>query len=919
MNVHMGLLWIWILCLGCSAQAPPEEVELFSSIKQSQSQWISEPRNEWTPTPLSLNSEKYTSYQGCLPGRRLRTLLSPWVDRADAHQLLLDIRLALGQEPSGPVEPLYVQLVASDSRLYGVPRVPRYRVPPAGWPFLAAKPFPETVRPNQLQYVSRNVSFPLGSVTTKGFHLGISYSGTCAYLLSVRLYYRRCPGFVAGLARFEGAAAGSEEGRQGSCVDGAAGDPEEPPEALCLADGVWGRPHGRCVCSPGHEEVGDTCTACRMGYYKPANESGGCLQCPPQSGTAQQGAEGCDCLDGFDRLPSDPRLQGCTRPPSAPVNLMVHRHDNALLRVQWQPPSDLGGRPAAELTYGVSCSQKGGEAGQRWEACEGEVIFSPSAAGLTGTEVNVTGLSGLHDYRLSVRATNALSARQGAENSSEATVNVHTREVIPIVTNVPVSKITETSFVPDQSHAIPPHGESRSSSWWFTGGIAGCLLLLLLAVVLAAVFTLRSARTKPTPSQEVELMPWAPRQTFRVLEEQPESRPDQGSVVLHEFQGLGAHEDPLLANLRDTLVDRSRLTLGKELGKGEFGSVCEGILTSEDGVDVKVAVKSIKALLLMPPGLHSQEDTRQFIKEAEIMKSFDHENVVRLLGVSLESMEGSSVPLVILPFMKHGDLRQFLITTRYGVVPIFVPHQSLLRFMVDIAAGMQYLSSQGFLHRDLAARNCMIGDSLRVCVADFGLAKKIESSSDYYRQLTTTRVPFKWMATESLSENMFTTKSDVWSFGVTMWEIVSRGRVPYPGVQNHELLDLLTRGQRLQMPKDCDAKLYETMLTCWHPDPAQRPDFAELGSRLKEQLSLLPPLEAFEEAHYINQGLEAAAAAAAAAAEPGSGDGEETEETPSLNVYTAAPRVSLQEDNLDESGYLLNTACGSAAKRDHKR
>ncbi|KAK0152451.1 Ephrin type-A receptor 4-A [Merluccius polli] len=634
------------------------------------------PPQQWTQTPLSLNSEKYTSYQGCLPGRRRRTLLSPWVDRADAHQLLLDIRFAL-QEPSGPAEPLYVQLVASDRRL---PGVPRYLVPSAGWPFLAAKPFPETVRPNQLQYVSSNVSFPLGSVTTKGFHLVISYSGTCAYLLSVRLHYRRCPGFVAGLARFEGAAAGSEEGRRGSCVDGAAGDPEAPPEALCQADGVWGRPHGGCVCSPGHEEVGDTCTACRMGYYKPANERGGCLQCPPQSGTAQQGAEGCDCLDGFDRLPSDPRLQGCTRPPSAPVNLMVHRHDDALLRVQWQPPSDLGGRPAEELTYGVACSQKGGEAGQRWEACEGEVIFSPSAAGLTGTEVNVTGLSGLHDYRLSVRATNALSARQGAENSSVAT----------------------TSFIPDQPHATPPHGETGSSSWWFTGGIVGgvLLLLLLLAVVLAAVFTLRSGRTKPTPSQEVELMPWAARQTFRLLEEQPESRPDQGSVVIHEFQGLGAHEDPLLANLRDTLVDRSRLTLGKELGKGEFGSVCEGILMSEDGVDVKVAVKTIK-------GLHSQEDTRQFIKEAEIMKTFDHENVVRLLGVSLESKEGSSVPLVILPFMKHGDLRQFLITTRYRVVPIFVPHQSLLRFMVDIAAGMQYLSSQGFLHRDLAARNCM--------------------------------------------------------------------------------------------------------------------------------------------------------------------------------------------------------------------
>uniref|UniRef100_A0A8C7G8E6 EMAP like 3 n=1 Tax=Oncorhynchus kisutch TaxID=8019 RepID=A0A8C7G8E6_ONCKI len=131
----------------------------------------------------------------------------------------------------------------------------------------------------------------------------------------------------------------------------------------------------------------------------------------------------------------------------------------------------------------------------------------------------------------------------------------------------------------------------------------------------------------------------------------------------------------------------------------------------------------------------------------------------------------------------------------------------LLRFMVDIAAGMEYLSSHGFLHRDLAARNCMLGDDLRVCVADFGLSKKTYSNN-YYRQTVTIRMPVKWMAIESLSESIFTSKSDVWSFAVTMWEIVSRGRTPYPGVHNHELLELLNAGHRLKLP-ECDDKLGE--------------------------------------------------------------------------------------------------------------
>uniref|UniRef100_A0A8C9S122 receptor protein-tyrosine kinase n=2 Tax=Scleropages formosus TaxID=113540 RepID=A0A8C9S122_SCLFO len=255
------------------------------------------------------------------------------------------------------------------------------------------------------------------------------------------------------------------------------------------------------------------------------------------------------------------------------------------------------------------------------------------------------------------------------------------------------------------------------------------------------------------------------------------------------------------------------------------------------------------------------------------------------------------MPMVLLPFMKHRDLRRFLIATRYGDIPMFVPYQSLLRFMIDIAAGMEYLSSQGFLHRDLAARNCMLGDDLRVCVADFGLSKKI-CSNNYYRQKVAIRMPVKWMAIESLSDNVYTTKSDVWSFGVTMWEIVTRGKAPYSAVNNHELLDLLETGYRLR-PPDCDPKLYEVMQSCWHRDPTQRPCFLKLGEELQALLSQLPLLEASEEAHYINQGLEAAQRRCAEGGEP-----PEDEEGQAVgNVYLPTPGAvdPLLED---EEGYL---------------
>ncbi|XP_056318612.1 tyrosine-protein kinase receptor TYRO3 [Danio aesculapii] len=317
-------------------------------------------------------------------------------------------------------------------------------------------------------------------------------------------------------------------------------------------------------------------------------------------------------------------------------------------------------------------------------------------------------------------------------------------------------------------------------------------------------------------------------------------------------QMLDGMKDRLLC-LREVLVERTKLKINRKLGKGEFGAVYEGIFSPKIGQDIRVAVKTSKDVI------PSEEDLESFLKEAEMMKDFDHVNVVKLLGVALEWDPESSmvVPLVILPYMKHRDLHSFLKATRYDDVPMFVPHQSLLRFMMDIAAGMEYLSLQGFLHRDLAARNCMLGDDLRVCVADFGLSKMMYSCNYYRHKSQNVKLPVRWMAIESMSDFIFTTKSDVWSFGVTMWEITSRGKVPYPGLSNYELLDYLEKGHRLGQG-DNDSNLYEVMLSCWHRDPFERPSFGELHQSLSALLSELPPLEARMESHYINLGLEAA-------------------------------------------------------------
>ncbi|XP_061137790.1 tyrosine-protein kinase receptor UFO [Syngnathus typhle] len=304
--------------------------------------------------------------------------------------------------------------------------------------------------------------------------------------------------------------------------------------------------------------------------------------------------------------------------------------------------------------------------------------------------------------------------------------------------------------------------------------------------------------------------------------------------------------DELRQKLQDVMVDRHKLTLGKTLGEGEFGSVMEGQLMQEESV-LRVAVKTMKIAIC------TRSEMEDFLREAICMKEFDHANVMRLLGVCLQTVEseGFPSPVVILPYMKHGDLHTYLLYSRLGENPVYLPSQMLVRFMTDIARGMEYLSNKNFIHRDLAARNCMLNENMNVCVADFGLSKKIYNG-DYYRQGRISKMPVKWIAIESLADRVYTTKSDVWSFGVTMWEIATRGQTPYPGVENSEIYDYLRQGNRLKQPPDCLDNIYALMFSCWLLSPKDRPTFESLRCELEKALDDLPDSQDPDEILYVN-------------------------------------------------------------------
>lgn len=329
-----------------------------------------------------------------------------------------------------------------------------------------------------------------------------------------------------------------------------------------------------------------------------------------------------------------------------------------------------------------------------------------------------------------------------------------------------------------------------------------------------------------------------------VFEYSPQRSYNRSAIEL-KFTNLGVSNE-LQAKLNDVMVDRNLLSIGKVLGEGEFGSVMEGHLKWPDGTIEKVAVKTMKL------DSSSQREIDEFLNEAAYMKDFNHPNVIRLLGVCFEVGQCHFPrPMVILPFMKYGDLHSFLLRSRFAACSLYLPAETLVKFMIDIATGMEYLSSRNFLHRDLAARNCMLRDDMTVCVADFGLSKKIYSG-DYYRQGRIAKMPVKWIAVESLADRVFTIKSDVWAFGVTMWEIATRGMTPYPGVQNQEIYDYLLEGHRLKQPSECLDELYNIMFSCWRSEPVDRPDFTQLREMLEKLSYRLP---SGKDIIYINTSL----------------------------------------------------------------
>ncbi|KAK5611478.1 Fibroblast growth factor receptor 2 [Crenichthys baileyi] len=306
-----------------------------------------------------------------------------------------------------------------------------------------------------------------------------------------------------------------------------------------------------------------------------------------------------------------------------------------------------------------------------------------------------------------------------------------------------------------------------------------------------------------------------------------------------------AHDEPIPEYdlPKDPLWEfaRDRLTLGKPLGEGCFGQV---VMAEALGIDKDKPKDAVTVAVKMLKDDATEKDLSDLVSEMEMMKMIGkHKNIINLLGACTQ--DG---PLyVIVEYASKGNLREYLRARRppgmeysYDIARVSdeqLTFKDLVSCTYQVARGMEYLASQKCIHRDLAARNVLVTESNVMKIADFGLARDVHNI-DYYKKTTNGRLPVKWMAPEALFDRVYTHQSDVWSFGVLMWEIFTLGGSPYPGIPVEELFKLLKEGHRMDKPGNCTNELYMMMKDCWHAIPSQRPTFKQLVEDLDRILTL---------------------------------------------------------------------------------
>uniref|UniRef100_K9INJ6 Ephrin type-A receptor 1 n=1 Tax=Desmodus rotundus TaxID=9430 RepID=K9INJ6_DESRO len=875
----LGLGLLLLLCAPVPQGARAKEVTLMdTSTAQGELGWLLDPQDGWSGMQQMLNGTPLYMYQDCPVqggGDTDHWLRSNWIYRGEeASSVHVELKFTVRDCKSFPGEAGTLGCKETFNLLYmesdqdvGI----QLRRPMFQKVTTVAADQSFTIRDLASGEMKMNLErCSLGHLTRRGLYLAFHNPGACVALVSVRVFYQRCPEAVHGLAQFPDTL--PRPGRlvevAGACVPHArmSPGPSGAPRMHCSSDGEWLVPVGWCHCEPGYEEGGEACLACPSGSYRADVDSLHCLKCPQHSTAESEGATLCTCEIGHYRAPGEGPQAACTRPPPAPRNLSFSALGTQL-SLRWAPPADMGGRQ--DVRYSVGCSQcQGAVPGEGLcQPCGENVRFSPGASGLLVLVVHVDGLEPYTNYTFHVQAQNGVSGLATSKPAS-ASLSVslgHTESPAGLLLRlvkkeprqleltwegsqprspsgnltyelhvlnqdeewhrmVPEPRVLLTELQPDTTYTVrvrmltpqgpgpfSPGHEFRTSppvSRHLTGGeIVALVFGMLLGVGLLLGILICYSRRGQRRQQQ--------RKRDRV-----DNVDGEDKLWLKPYVDLQAYEDPAQGALNFTQeLDPAWLIVDTVIGEGEFGEVYQGTLRIPSQECKTVAIKTLKDT--SPDG-----HWWNFLREATIMGQFNHPHILHLEGVVTKRKP----IMIITEFMENGALDAFLREREDQLVP-----GQLVAMLLGIASGMTYLSDHSYVHRDLAARNILVSQNLCCKVSDFGLTRLLDNFDGTY-ETQGGKIPIRWTAPEAIAHRIFTTASDVWSFGIVMWEVLSFGDKPYGEMSNQEVMKSIEDGYRLPPPVDCPAALYELMKNCWAYDCGRRPSFHQLKTHLEQLL-----------------------------------------------------------------------------------
>uniref|UniRef100_A0A665VY61 Ephrin type-A receptor 7 n=1 Tax=Echeneis naucrates TaxID=173247 RepID=A0A665VY61_ECHNA len=881
------------------AQNAKEVILLDSKAQQTELEWISYPPNGWEE--ISGLDENYTpirTYQVCqvMEPNQNNWLRTNWIEKSDAQRIFVELKFTLRDCNSLPgvvgtcKETFNLYYQETDSEVGRSLRENQYVKIDT---IAADESFTQGDLGERKMKLNTEVRI-IGPLSRRGFYLAFQDVGACIALVSVKVYYKKCWSIIENLATFPDTVTGSEFSSlvevEGVCVSDAEEEADNSPKMHCSAEGEWLVPIGKCICKAGFHQKGDACEPCGRGFYKSSSQDLQCSRCPAHSFNDREGSWRCDCEDGYYRGPSDPPSVACTRPPSAPQNL-VYNINQTTISLEWSPPVDTGGRN--DVRYRVICRRCSWEP-EECVPCGLNVGYSPAQSELVETYVTITDLLAHANYTFEVEAVNGVSDLSRTQRLFAA-VSIATGQAAPSqVSEVIKEKVQQRSvqlswqepqqpngviteyeikyYEKDQKNRIYSTVRSKSTSATVNNLKPSTAYVFQIRAFTEAGYGTYGPTLEITTKEEATAAIVSSEQNpviiiavvavagtiilvFMVFgfiigrRHCGYSKADQEGDEELYFQCTKTYIDPETYEDPNRAVhqfakelDASCIKIERVIGAGEFGEVCSGRLKLPGKRDVSVAIKTLKVG-------YTEKQRRDFLCEASIMGQFDHPNVVHLEGVVTR---GKPV-MIVIEYMENGSLDAFLrvifpkrrrvaIGSVRCINIINLKHDGqftviqLVGMLRGIAAGMRYLSDMGYVHRDLAARNILVNSNLVCKVSDFGLSRVIDDDPEAVYTTTGGKIPVRWTAPEAIQYRKFTSASDAWSYGIVMWEVMSYGERPYWDMSNQDVIKAIEEGYRLPAPMDCPPGLHQLMLDCWQKDRAERPKFDQIVGILDKMI-----------------------------------------------------------------------------------